>query len=312
MQAKERILLECNAMLKYALGKGLNVPNSIVQSIVDFQSDNSKSDTNIQKNDVTDMQHLLLLNKAHSQLSKIVSPAKPNTLVLFEKEEKSSFFRFLGPVGLVQRMLIIAIFSLIALICLSISPYVTGEPKSFGLTTNHGISLLINQLFLISAASIGASFAALFQVNSFIKNATFEPMYESTYWVRFVLGLLAGMMLATLIPLETFDNTNGQIDGFERPLLSLIGGFSASVVFRILTRLATAVETVFKGDIKEIIESKELLNNMKIEQLNIQNKIQLLNELKTLQDMVTQGSDSKALIEELNQIQNSLLGNSEK
>lgn len=312
MLVKETIFLECNAMLKYALGKGLNVPNSVVQNIVDCQKSSSKIDSNAEKNDDSTTQCLLQLNKSHSQLSKIVSPAKPNTLVLFEKEEKSSFFKFLGPVGLVQRMLIIAIFSLIALICLSISPYVTGDPKSFGLTTNHGISLLINQLFLISAASIGASFAALFQVNSFIKDATFDPMYESTYWVRFTLGLLAGMMLATLIPLETFDNANGQIDGFERPLLSLIGGFSASVVFRILTRLTTAVETIFKGDIKEIIESRDLVNNMKIEQLNIQNKIQLLNELKTLQDMMTQGSDSKVLIEELNQIQNNLLDNNEK
>jgi len=253
-----------------------------------------------------------LLNQVHSQLSKIVAPAKPKTLALFEKEEKDTFVKFLGPVPLVRRMMLIAIFSLIALVGLSSSTYVNGDPSSFGLTTNSGTSLLVNQLFLMSAASIGTSFAALFQVNDYIKNATYDSMYESTYWVRFVLGLLAGTMLATLIPIESLGDANSTTNGFGRPLLSLVGGFSASVVFRVLTRLTTAIESVFQGDVKEVLASQEITNNMKLEQQNIQNKLQLLNQLKTLQSSMNAGSDSKALIDELNQIQNSLLDNDGK
>ena len=306
------ILSECNAMVKYALGTGLSVPNEIIQNIQNYQAktDIKEEETAPKENDSS--QDLISLNSSHYQLSKIVAPARPNTLALFVKEEKNSFLRFLGPVALVRRMIIIAILSLAALIGLGISTYVNGDPKSFGLTTNDGISLLYNQLFLMSAASIGASFATLFQVNGYIKNATYDPMFESTYWVRFVLGLLAGTMLATLIPIESFGSPNSTTQGFGRPLLSLLGGFSASVVFRILTRLTSAVESIFKGDVKEILATKETINDMKIEQQNIQTKLQVVNQLKDLQNKIPQGGDSKALLDELNGIQARLLDSDTK
>ena len=309
------LVSECNAMLKYALGTGLKIPNEVVQNIqrcdqkVDVieEKTDAISDSKQEQLDISEC--IVLLNKTHNQLSKLVSPAKPNTLALFDKEEKNNFLKLLGPVALVRRMMIIAIISLIALIVFSASTYVDGDPKSFGLTTNDGLSLLINQLFLMSAASIGASFAALFQVNDYIKDATYNPMYESTYWVRFVLGLLAGTMLATLIPLESMGSADSTAYGFGRPLLSLIGGFSASVVFRILTRLSAAVESIFKGDIKEILASQEITNNMKIEQQNIQAKLQMLNQLKNLQTKISEGSDTKALLIELDEVQKQLLEN---
>ncbi len=315
MLLEQEILSECVAMAKYALGQGLNVPNDIIESvnnaqkIIEKKYNKSEADKQTDSKDVDDNSYLSSLNNAHAELSKLVAPARPNTLELFDSEQKNSFFNFLGPISLARRMMLIAILSLVALIGLSVSKYVNGSPESFGLTTNHGISLLINQLFLMSAAAIGASFAALFQVNGYIKNSTFEPMYESTYWVRFVLGLLAGTMLATLIPLDSVHDKTG---GFERPLLALIGGFSATVVFRVLTRLTSAVETIFKGDMKEITAQKELANNMKIEQQNIQNKMALLSQLKNLQSKMGDGSVPKELVDELTQIQNGLLGNNGK
>jgi len=312
MYLDQIIFTECNAMVKYALGKGLKIPNEIVENIQKCEHGIVATVDSTEQKDPNISECIVLLNQVHSQLSKIVAPAKPKTLALFEKEEKDTFVKFLGPVPLVRRMMLIAIFSLIALVGLSSSTYVNGDPSSFGLTTNSGTSLLVNQLFLMSAASIGTSFAALFQVNDYIKNATYDSMYESTYWVRFVLGLLAGTMLATLIPIERLGDANSTTNGFGRPLLSLVGGFSASVVFRVLTRLTTAIESVFQGDVKEVLASQEITNNMKLEQQNIQNKLQLLNQLKTLQSSMNAGSDSKALIDELNQIQNSLLDNDGK
>ncbi len=305
------IFSECNAMLKYALGIGLKVPNEIVENIQKCTQNVDVADDVLQK-DSSLTECIVLLNRTHNQLSKIVAPAKPNTLALFEKEEKNNFLKSLGPVPLVRRMMLIAIFSLVALIMLSTSPYVNGDPKSFGLTTNDGTSLLINQLFLMSAASIGASFASLFQVNEYIKNATYNPMYESTYWVRFVLGLLAGTMLATLIPIESIGDSETSTNGFAGPLLSLIGGFSASVVFRILTRLTMAIESIFKGDIQEILAAQEIRNNMKVEEQNIQTKLQILNQLKNLQSKINSGTDSKGLLDELDAVQKQLLDNDEK
>lgn len=230
MSLDQIIFTECNAMVKYALGKGLKIPNEIVENIQKCEHGIVATVDSTEQKDPNISECIVLLNQVHSQLSKIVAPAKPKTLALFEKEEKDTFVKFLGPVPLVRRMMLIAIFSLIALVGLSSSTYVNGDPSSFGLTTNSGTSLLVNQLFLMSAASIGTSFAALFQVNDYIKNATYDSMYESTYWVRFVLGLLAGTMLATLIPIESLGDANSTTNGFGRPLLSLVGGFSASVV----------------------------------------------------------------------------------
>lgn len=303
MVIKQTLILECNAMVNYALGKGLSVPSSVVEDVEKYKIQNTNDEENTNLSECIDS-----LNTAHSQLSKIVSPAKPSTLALFDKEAKNSVFKFLGPVPLVRRMVFIAILSLISLIVLGVSPHVNGDPNRFSLMSNDGISLLYNQLFLISASAIGASFAALFQVNSFIKTATFELMYESTYWVRFVLGLLAGTMLATLLPIEDIQDKISLTNGFGQPLLALLGGFSAPVVFRILTRLTTAVETIFKGDAKGIIASKEMQNSMKLEQQNMQNKLQLLSQLKTLQSKMNDGSDMKTVVDELNQIQDSLLG----
>lgn len=60
---------------------------------------------------------------------------------------------------------------------------------------------------------------------------------HSSDWVRFNLGLIAGMVLAVLVPIDTGSKT------FERPLLALLGGFSASVVYRILQRLVDTLES---------------------------------------------------------------------
>jgi len=311
MLLKKIMISECNAMLKYALGTGLQVPNEIVENIHKCEEKIDITEDSTQKKGSNVPECISMLNKTHNQLSKIVAPAKPNTLALFDKEDKNNFLKSLGPVPLVRRMMIIAILSLIALIVLSASTFVNGDPASFGLTTNSGLSLLINQLFLMSAASIGASFAALFQVNNYIKNATYNPMYESTYWVRFVLGLLAGTMLATLIPIESIADANSTTYGFGRPLLSLVGGFSASVVFRILTRLTTAIESIFKGDIKEILAAQEITNNLKLEEQNIKAKLQMLNQIKTIQVEINKGSDTKVLQDEINKMQNKLLDNND-
>jgi hypothetical protein len=98
----------------------------------------------------------------------------------------------------------------------------------------------------MSAAGIGAGFAALFRVNRYVANGTYDPKYESSYWVRFVLGITAGIVLSSLVPI-TQDQS-----GFTRPLLCLLGGFSASVVYRIMSRLVDTLESLVQGDPREL------------------------------------------------------------
>ncbi len=124
------------------------------------------------------------LAQVHARLADLVAPARPRTILLLaEEKEKANPFYFLGEVPLIRRLMFISIISLIGLISVSLSSAVDGNPKSFSLLENQGTSLLLNQLFLLTAASLGASFANLIQTQRYIKDGTFDPKYESSYWV---------------------------------------------------------------------------------------------------------------------------------
>src|SRR5262245_23766312 len=57
------------------------------------------------------------------------------------------------------------------------------------------------------------------------------PHLQHLYWIRFALGLLAGVLLAELVPTDT---SHSVYHGVAKPTLALLGGFSASVVYRLL------------------------------------------------------------------------------
>ena len=84
-----------------------------------------------------------------------------------------------------------------------------------------------------------ASFAVLFEVNQYTLKAAFDPSYEPFYWTRFTLGLIAGVLLAEMVP---EDPGKPLYHGVAKPTLALLGGFSASVVYRILVRLRNTLE----------------------------------------------------------------------
>jgi len=86
---------------------------------------------------------------------------------------------------------------------------------------------------------MGASFAVLYEVNRHILQAAFDPIHEPVYWTRFALGLIAGLLLAELVPADTSKSIYHAV---TKPTLALLGGFSASVVYRLLVHLRNTVE----------------------------------------------------------------------
>ena len=113
---------------------------------------------------------------------------------------------------------------------------------------SNGIPLLLNLLFLLTAAGLGACFAALFQANRYIADCTFDTKFESSYWIRLILGLMAGLILSQMIPLSEGSNAIA----VTKPTLAMLGGFSAAVVYRIMHRLVEAVESLVKGETRDI------------------------------------------------------------
>jgi hypothetical protein len=239
----------------------------------------------------------------------IISPVKPQTLMfLMHEKRKICFFRFLAPVRFIRNMMLIAIFSLGAMILISLSDKVDGNPHNFSLFFNNGLSLLLNELFLLSAAAIGASFSTLFSANRHLKSVTFDPSYETSYWIRFVLGLLGGIIIATLIPIEQNDAAtgSGSLKGFGQPLLALLGGFSAQVVYYILSRLTKALESLFRGDDTDAIMAKEETIKARLSGQSMQNRLSLSTKLARLRSKIDYGDDSEKIKKEFDRIQSEL------
>jgi hypothetical protein len=247
---RDQILRECTEMVRYALSSGIRVSPALVETV-----DAARAAPPAGTSD------LAALAGAHERLSKLVAPATPRALVLFAEEDrkqKGTMLRLPGPVRLVRRMALAALVSVTLFIGSSLSRYVSHD--SGDVLDSFGRALLINEMFWLASAGVGASFAMLFQVNEFIVNRSYDPKYESSYWIKFLIGVIAGFILVALIPLDGLEGgaaaaaggkTATAAQALARPTLAMLGGFSASAVYRILNRLIGTVESVFRADPRE-------------------------------------------------------------
>jgi len=323
---KTSLLLECRAMAAYAFGAGLKVPPAVAEALDAFESPPAGEETPAPKAeprgkaeasaaDQTSRGDISTLAMIHTRLAEVVAPAKPATILLLAEEKaKKGFWVLLGPVPLIRRMMLIAILSLVALVAVSLSELVDGEPQDFSILKNSGTSLLLNELLLLSAASLGASFANLFESHRYIRDGNFDPKYEASYWIRYVLGLIAGTIMALIIPIEMFFSGNqdgasvlGSMQGMEKPVLAILGGFSVRVVYRILDRLMAAVESLVRGDTREIVAAREQTAQARLTEKAVQNRLALSAKLIRLQQGLRSGGDPEELQRELDRIQQGLL-----
>ena len=163
------------------------------------------------------------LARAHDGLSVLVAPATPLTLRYLRASES----RIKLP--LVRRLALLAMLFLTGFVALELHPDVGHGAADF--EHGSGMELLVNLLFQLCAAGLGATFAALFAVNARLRDHSLDPRDEFASWVRIMLGLVAGLVLSQLVPID------GDGRQFGRPLLALMGGFSVDVVHQTLRRL---------------------------------------------------------------------------
>lgn len=100
---------------------------------------------------------------------------------------------------------------------------------------------LLIQLYLLSASGLGAIFAILYPLTTAVSAGTYDENDNARYVVHVVVGLISGTILGQLLPIDSV----GALGDLTRPTLALLGGFSASLVYKILTQLVRAVENVF-------------------------------------------------------------------
>ena len=296
-----QLLLECDAMARYAFSSGLKVPPELMPSLALVEA-KMKEEPGAASGSLAE------IGQVHVQLASLVAPAMPRTIYLLHSDKaRNSWLSILGPLPTVRRLMLASLFFTLIFIFSSLSPYINVLTMRLDIYRMDGLLLVNVLVFLMSAAGIGATFQALFTAHSCIANGTYDPRYESSFWTQISLGVIAGLVLSQVIPLgpenmhgivslssndleNYFDNFFSQTSGSSmtvllsslsaaetaksiseaitrtegpmnsaatfgmassissKPLLALVGGFSATLVYTVMQRFVTAVESLFTAN----------------------------------------------------------------
>ena len=304
---REQLLDECSAMAKYALSSGIEVPGNLLQPLEDAQSPTSESDSiqgstgtgvnaALENGSADDNLTVRRLAKIHARLAALVAPATPRS-VQATQASQGTLWRAMGSVRLLRQLMVAAGVSLAIYIISGASPDVTGDSGS--MDTSSGWTVVVNQIHFLSAAALGASFFSLFKANRFVTQSTFDPRFESTYWVRLGIGVIAGAILANFIDVDISDAASHQ---FEKATVAMLGGFSADVVQRILNRMVETLESLVQGGGRDLVASREQAMKVQLTEQLAQRRMDMAANLVTLQQQIGKGLDSDKLGQKLEQM----------
>lgn len=300
----DQLLPECKSMARHVLSSGANVSPAVMSMLVEAEALLENCNDGKPEDNGNRAKAVGQLSKVHAALSEKIAPASPRTILLLANQEAhGSRFSFLGPVPLIRQLLFIAMVNLVLFLLISLSPEVNGDPNNYSLTENQNTSLFVNYMFLLAAAGMGASFAALFLANSYIKSGTFDPKYNATYWNRWLLGVMAGLILALFIPVEQFASEGSNLKGFGKPLLALLGGFSSAAVYRILNKIVNTLTGLVKEAPQIAIEQGIDAANNAAERNVSAYRREVAGELSQIRTLADEGSDPEGLKKALDDLQ---------
>src|SRR5215470_9397364 len=246
----QRMARECEAMVQHAFSTGRAVPvevmehldwavsapdESVTVAASDRRDDASSADTEARSASAVEMSRFVSLAVAHAGLARAIAPATPEAVLLMadERRRHPAWSEF-GPLPLVRQMLGLAMLSLVLLLAVSLSPEITTVNMSKTLLELSGYPLFMIEAFLFSAASLGSCFANLQRINTVISDGTYDPRVQSTYWTRWVMGVMSGIVLSRLVYhffAQAADDTNGSnLPAIGQPILALLGGYSVDFV----------------------------------------------------------------------------------
>ncbi|MCB0375983.1 MAG: hypothetical protein KDD04_08715 [Sinomicrobium sp.] len=223
---KFKIKQEINMMMSYALRSGRKIPEEATALIY---SDNA-----------------VQLIKAHGIICDTLAPATPETIMYTGKfyNTKRSFVLF-SPIPLVRNFTIISITAILSLVISSLSSEVNTETLSKGILNNHGLSLLMNLLFLCSASLMGAAFFLLSKLTREVKEASLSADDATYYWTMLIMGILSGMILSEGVSVKA-DAVSTSVET-NRLIFAILGGFSSEVVYRILQNIMQKIQSAISA-----------------------------------------------------------------
>jgi len=207
------------------------------------------------------MSSLASLSVAHAALAQIIAPATPEAVLLLTDERATHPLLYsLGPLPIVRQMLVLAILSLILLLGISLSDEVNAVNMGKTLLTLSGYPLFIIEVFLLSAASLGSCFQNLQKINVVISDGTYDPKFQSTYWTRWVMGVISGVIFSQLIYVLLMEASTASPGGVPstigEPILALLGGYSVDLVHGILSHTINTLGGFFRGSQDGVAENQ--------------------------------------------------------
>jgi hypothetical protein len=265
-----RVARECEAMAEHAYSTGLGIPGEVAalidEALATFglndvlalpttrqEAGDRQNSPPLDKFGGTGASSIALLSKAHAALTLIIKPATPEAvLLLIEERRTHSFWYAFGPLPIVRQMLGLAILSLLTLLIVSLSSDINTDSMSKTLLQMQGLQLLAVEIFLLSAASLGSCFQNLQQISAYISSGTYDPKFQSTYWTRWVMGLISGIVFSQII-FELVVSIAGSNNGprvmpaiVGQPVLALLGGYSVDVVHGVLSHIIDSFGSFFR------------------------------------------------------------------
>jgi len=306
-----QVFNECDAMVRFALASGLKIPVHFAEHLASLEL-GREARQELHKIDQDswarprEIPQISVLGPIHQTLTKLVAPATPRGILLLSQQEES-FWRFLGPIPMIRQLIAMAIVSLLLFVSVSLSEFVNTTEMAKSLLSHYGWELLINEVFLLTAAAMGASFAGLYQANKNCVEGKYDPRYDSSYWVRFVLGLIAGLTLAELISVTPDSNENLPLGSLSKPLLAMLGGFSSDLVYRLLSRLVETVESLVRGGTRELIQQRAQYAREKAAASLEGDRLKLASGLMELDRQVNKGASVETLSAELARVMDQLM-----
>ncbi len=252
---RARLFRECEAMVAFASARGRPLDAPILQKL-------GLLDVGIAaRSDITMSQ----LAGLHGELARAVQPALPRSLELMAWDSRIRPWRHrLAPVPALRVLMVLAAVFVVGFCWVFTTGRIDAASVAQDLYTLAGDGRLGSHLlFYFTLAGIGASFQSLYDAYGYVREGTYDPGDDSTYLIRIGLGLIAGLILAQLVPTDPPAAADG--DGLTaavvaKPLLALLGGFAAQLVHRVLQRLVETVDGFFRPELRRqvALEAREI------------------------------------------------------
>ena len=303
LQVLGQLRAEITAMLRHALATGREVPPALMRTALEALSPADGAPAPGAAARAASAGDPETLSRVHARLAALVAPARPGTLRLMHAARDTGALPLLGPMRNVRWLTLAAFCCLVAFMVVAQSPLIDGPALSSDLLALNGFQQVAVTALLLTAAGLGATFQALFTAQTYVSRATYDPLYDASYWIRIGLGLVSGLMLAVLIPMDSVNNAGS----LQRPLLALLGGFSARLTHRVLQRLVDTVDSMFDSDRQQLVEQTRAHAQAEARQSATQTRLALARQLMGVQGELLAAAPDDAARQRLSAMLDELL-----